>query len=176
MILETERLQLRPWTLEDAEAMVDCLNHKEVSKWLPGLPHPYTISDAIGFIKGCEKRKHTNYYDWAIVLKETNTVIGGTALNLQTGNEKVGNLTYIYIHPDYQNQGYASEVWKKKIEFAWENEKIEMLQCGFLDGNEKSKAFQSKFGVEIIEEEHERQVTTFLRKDDYVKYTEQKNR
>lgn len=176
MILETERLQLRPWSLDDVDEMVDCLNHQEVSKWLPGLPYPYTISDAIGFIKGCEKRKHTNYYDWAIVLKETNTVIGGTALNLQTWHEKIGNLTYIYIHPDYQNQGYAKEVWQRKIEFAFEKENIEMLQCGFLAGNEKSKAFQSKFEVEIVEEENERQVTTYLSKENYLKCVRQKNR
>lgn len=174
MILETERLLLRPWTLNDVDAMVECLNHGEASTWLPGLPHPYTVEEAVGFIKGCEKRKHTNYYDWAIVLKASGKVIGGTALNLQTDNEKVGNLTYIYIHPDYQNQGYASEVWKKKIEFAWEHDKIEMLQCGFLKGNEKSKAFQSKFASEIIDSEKGQQITTYISKEGYCNRTQAK--
>lgn len=174
MILETERLLLRPWTLDDVDAMVTCLNDKDISTWLPGLSYPYTVEEAIGFIKGCEKRKHTNYYDWAIVRKESGKVIGGTALNLQTQDEKVGNLTYIYIHPDYQNQGYASEVWKRKIEFAWENESIEALQCGFLKGNEKSKALQSKFGAEIIDSENGQQITTYISKEDYCNRTQAK--
>ena len=48
--IESERLILRRWNLEDADALVDGLNNINVTKWMSHTPYPYTKQDAIDFI------------------------------------------------------------------------------------------------------------------------------
>ena len=75
IIIETERLILRQWDLNDVNDIVEGLNNINVTKWMAGAPFPYTIDDAKYFIKNALENK--SYY-FAIVLKSENKVIGGT--------------------------------------------------------------------------------------------------
>jgi len=44
---------LRPWTAADAQALVDCLDGDEqITRWLDGIPQPYTLADALAYIGG----------------------------------------------------------------------------------------------------------------------------
>ena len=45
-IIETERLILRQYSLNDVDDMVEGLNNLNVTKWLAGAPYPYTKEDA----------------------------------------------------------------------------------------------------------------------------------
>lgn len=47
VIIETDRLILRQYRVEDADDIVDGLNNINVSKWLQGAPYPYTKDDAL---------------------------------------------------------------------------------------------------------------------------------
>ena len=60
VILETERLILRPWEDKDALDLVEGLNNLNVSKWLAAVPYPYTMDDAISFIN-YTKTKEKDY-------------------------------------------------------------------------------------------------------------------
>lgn len=75
VIIETERLILRQYKLEDVNDVVEGLNNLNVTKWLQGAPYPYTIKDAEYFIN---KSINEKLYNFAIVLKSENKVIGGT--------------------------------------------------------------------------------------------------
>ena len=50
VIIETERLILRQYKLEDVNDVVEGLNNLNVTKWLQGAPYPYTEQDALHFI------------------------------------------------------------------------------------------------------------------------------
>ena len=50
IIIETERLILRQYRLEDIDDVVEGLNNLNVTKWLAGAPYPYTKKDAENFI------------------------------------------------------------------------------------------------------------------------------
>ena len=78
IIIETERLILRKWSLDDVADVVEGLNNINVSRWLAHVPFPYTEEDAKVFIN---KSIENNLYNFAIVLKEENKVIGGTQLS-----------------------------------------------------------------------------------------------
>ena len=75
VIIETERLILRQYRLEDINDIVEGLNNINVTKWLAGAPYPYTEKDAESFITESINEK---LYNFAIVLKSENKVIGGT--------------------------------------------------------------------------------------------------
>ena len=85
-IIETERLILRPWqnTESDINAIVEGFSDLDTAKMLT-VPFPYTKEDAIEFI---DKRKNDddNSFYFAITLKETGTVIGGTSLCVDRKN------------------------------------------------------------------------------------------
>jgi len=55
MRLETNRLILREWTLNDIDDLVEGLNNIEVSKWLAFVSYPYTKKDAKDWIRLCMK-------------------------------------------------------------------------------------------------------------------------
>ena len=76
-IIETDRLILRQWKIQDVNDVVEGLNNLNVTKWLAQVPYPYTEEDAKSFIN---KSIENNLYNFAIVLKEENKVIGGTQL------------------------------------------------------------------------------------------------
>jgi RimJ/RimL family protein N-acetyltransferase len=52
MELHDGDLVLRSWTEDDVDAMVAGCNDREVARWIPLIPHPYTQGDALEFLRG----------------------------------------------------------------------------------------------------------------------------
>lgn len=140
VVLNSERLILRAWNDSDINDLVEGLNNIEVSKWLAFVPYPYTKEDAKKFI---EYAKESNNYEFAIVLKKENKVIGGTALaNIKDKTAGGG----IWINAKYWGNGYGKEAFNKRIEFAFDNLGLDKLQNGYFKGNEKSFKMQESLG------------------------------
>ena len=74
VVIETERLILRQWNMNDIDDIVEGLNNINVTKWLAGAPFPYTIEDAKHFV---QKTIDNDLYNFAIILKSENKAIGG---------------------------------------------------------------------------------------------------
>ena len=64
-------------------------------------------------------------FDWGIVLKETNTVIGMIAV-FDIQNSRMGDIGY-RIHPEYWNMGITTEALNGVVKFVFENTEIERL-------------------------------------------------
>lgn len=142
IVIETERLILRQWKMQDIEDMVDGLNNINVTKWLAGAPFPYTFKDAEEFI---QKTIDNNLYNFAIVLKNENKVIGGTQLtNISIENGTAGG--GIWINEKYQGYGYGTEAFGARIQFAFEVLGLRRLENGYFKENEKSHKMQLRFG------------------------------
>ena len=142
LVIETERLILRSWRVEDANDIVDGLNNINVSKWLAGAPYPYTYDDALYFINNSIENK---LYNFAIVLKSNNKVIGGTQLtNISLSNGTAGG--GIWINEKYWGNGYGSEAFGARIKYAFEVLGLRRLENGYFKDNEKSHKMQLRFG------------------------------
>lgn len=95
IIIETDRLVLRQYKLEDVDDIVEGLNNLNVTKWLQGAPYPYTKKDALDFIN---KSIDNSLYNFAIILKSENKVIGGTQLtNIDWHNGTAGGGIWIRL-------------------------------------------------------------------------------
>ncbi len=141
-VIETERLILRQWQMDDIEAMVEGLNNINVTKWLAGAPYPYTKQDAINFI---QKTINNNLYNFAIVLKSENKVIGGTQLtNIDLNNGTAGG--GIWLNEKYQGHGYGTEAFGARIKYAFEVLGLRRLENGYFKDNERSHKMQLRFG------------------------------
>ena len=142
MYIETERLILRQWKIEDVDDIVEGLNNINVSKWLAGAPYPYTKKDALYFIN---KTIDNNLYNFAIILKSENKVIGGTQLtNIDLSNGTAGG--GIWINEKYHGKGYGTEAFGARIKYAFEVLGLRRLENGYFKNNEKSHQMQLRFG------------------------------
>ncbi len=142
VIIETERLILRQWNMDDINDVVEGLNNLNVTKWLADAPFPYTIEDAKHFI---QKTIDNDLYNFAIILKSENKAIGGTQLtNVSLDNGTAGG--GIWINEKYQGFGYGSEAFGARIKYAFEVLGLRRLENGYFKDNEKSNKMQLKFG------------------------------
>ena len=146
MKIETDRLILREWQKTDVNDIVEGLNDFDTNKNLTA-PYPYQIKDAEYFIEKNSYHKDDSYY-FAIQLKGTGKVIGGTNINI-VGNKAKGG---IWLNKDYQGKGYGTEAFKARARFAFELLGVNELENGFFDFNKKSWHMQEKIGYEIIGE------------------------
>ena len=142
IFIETDRLILRIWNMNDVDDLVEGLNNLNVTKWLAGAPYPYTKEDAEYFISDTIKN---NLYNFAIVLKSENKVIGGTQLtNISKDNGTAGG--GIWINEKYQGYGYGTEAFGARIKYAFEVLGLRRLENGYFKENEKSHQMQLRFG------------------------------
>ena len=142
IIIETDRLILRQWKLEDVSDVVEGLNNLNVSRWLAQVPFPYTEEDAKRFIT---KSIENDLYNFAIVLKEENKVIGGTQLS--NISEVHGTASGgIWLNEKYHGKGYGTEAFGARIKYAFEELGLRRLENGYFKENEKSHKMQLRFG------------------------------
>ena len=142
LIIETDRLVLRAWNIDDVNDLVEGLNNLNVSKWLAQVSYPYTVDDAKYFIN---ESLDKSLYNFAIVLKGNNKVIGGTQLsNIDYYNGIAGG--GIWINEKYQGHGYGKEAFGARIKYAFEVLNLRRLENGYFKDNEKSHKMQLRFG------------------------------
>ncbi len=145
MIIESKRLILRSWKDEDVDDLVEGLNNINVSKWMAGVPFPYTNKDAKSFIEIAKNQDERVKISLAIILKENNKVIGGT--ELRNINKKDGTAGGgIWLNEKYQKNGYGTEAFSTRIKYAFDVLGLRRIENGYFVNNEKSKRMQEKLG------------------------------
>lgn len=113
LILETERLLLRPLELSDADEMFAMDNQVEVHKYLWQNP-TQNIEETIKIIEMVQQQYQENGIGrFATILKETNEFIGWTGIKFVNDHIENGNTNfYDYgyrLNPKFWGKGYATE-------------------------------------------------------------------
>ena len=143
-ILETERLILRPLTVEDAEAVFVWVSDPDVNKYMP-----YSLYENLEqvrcWLEKVEKRK--TEYDFGFVCKETNILIGsgGIGSNEDGIHWEVG----YNLRSDYWGRGYATEAAKRMIKFAYDNFNIRDFSANYAVDNPASGNVLKKCGMKF---------------------------
>ncbi|MCL2674726.1 MAG: GNAT family N-acetyltransferase, partial [Defluviitaleaceae bacterium] len=140
--LETERLILRAWSLDDADDFYEYAKHPEVG--LNGGWPPHTSRE--------ESLKIIQYFIeeddvWAIVLKENNKVIGTVGLHKDSKrpNISVKELGFV-ISADYWGKGIATEASKQAISHAFDDMKLDLVSTYHKSFNTRAKRVIEKCG------------------------------
>ena len=144
MVLETERLLLRPWDETDAE---ECYRYAKDPLVGPiaGWPPHTSAEHSRQVIRDALRAPET----YAIVLKETGLPIGSIGLHrndLAEGDDEM-ELGY-WIGVPHWGCGYAPEAARALLRHAFEELKLARVWCGYYEGNARSRRVQEKLGFQ----------------------------
>ena len=145
MILETERLILRPWDGSDAESLYEYAKDDRVGPIARWPPHT-SVENSREIIKNVLSVPET----YAVCRKDDNKAIGSIGLMIGKNSnlclpENEGEIGY-WIGVPFWGQGLIPEAARELIRHAFDDLQFVRLWCGYFDGNEKSKRCQEKCG------------------------------
>lgn len=143
-MIETERLILRPWQEQDAEALYTYASDPEVGPPAGWPPHT-SVENSREIIKNVLSKPET----YAVCLKDGKP-IGSIGLHLNgstdmTDRDDECELGY-WIGKPYWGQGLIPEASRALLRYAFEELGMRAVWCGYYDGNEKSRKVQTKLG------------------------------
>ncbi|HXB20341.1 MAG TPA: GNAT family N-acetyltransferase [Candidatus Solibacter sp.] len=117
LILETERLVLRPFTLNDVEAMQAVLGDPVAMEYYPA---PLTREGVEGWIrKNLARYEKDGYGKNAMVLKKSGEVIGDCGCSVQLVEERDQIEIGYNVRRSLWGRGYATEAARACMDYAF---------------------------------------------------------
>ena len=104
-VIETYRLVLRPYSLDDVEDVLSYASDPEWARYLGPVPQPYTRADAEAFLASQLSQDRTKRASWAI--EYARSAVGGVNIGLDLEN-RVGTIGYS-IARRFWGQGFVTE-------------------------------------------------------------------
>ncbi len=151
--LITDRLVLRPWTVDDADAALASYGHGEVARWLA--PAMDSVPDAAAMRLVLQQwiaedaRMVVPAGRWAIELREDGRLIGGAIL-LPLPPDEEFEMGW-QLHPDMWGRGYATESGLALARWAFD-QGIEQVIAVVRPGNARAAATAVRIGMEWVGE------------------------
>ncbi len=170
-VIETERLILRPFTLDDAEASFSMSQNPEVMKFLGGVDHG-TVEEHREMLRKSvitDYEKH-GFGRHAVIHKETNEYMGFTGLKYVIELDEV-DIGYRLNH-QFWRQGYGYESTLPCVDFAFNELGLDRIVSLAKVENIASTALMKKLGLTYEKEVHiydEDAVYYALDKSDWLK-------
>jgi RimJ/RimL family protein N-acetyltransferase len=143
--LETDRLILRPFRLEDAPDVARLAGEREIAETTLNIPHPYEESIAVEWIA-----RHTAWaaagesYVFAINRREEPSLIGALELGVEREHERA-ELGY-WIERSCWNLGYATEATRAAVAFGFGELGLHRIQANHFSRNGASGSVLLKAG------------------------------
>ncbi len=144
-ILETERLLLRPLTLDDAPAVFQWTSDERVTKYM-SYPTHTDIRQTEEWIKSTFTDE--SEWNWAFVLKSENRVIGTGGIGPNAYMKGYWGIGYNF-HYDYWHKGYCTEAMKAVISFVHNELGVNKICSDHTIENPRSGKVMEKCGLKF---------------------------
>jgi len=118
--LETTRLQLRPLTPGDYNAVHSWASNPENTRYMAWGPN--SEDDTRAFLSIARSG-----FDFAVILKDAGTIIGSCGVYPDSDND-TGELGWI-LHRDYWKHGYGTELCGELIRYGFTDLKLRRIQA-----------------------------------------------
>ena len=143
--LESKRLLLRPFDINDASTVQKFAGNINVAKTTVNIPHPYEDGMAEAWIETHPKRwKEDDLINFAIIEKSSDQLMG--VVGLVGRKEAEASIGY-WIGEPFWNKGFCTEATTVFIEFCFKSLNIESLEAEFLVTNPASGRVMQKAGM-----------------------------
>ena len=145
--IETSRLLLRRFKMEDAEAMYNnWASDPLVTKYLTWLTHENISVTRMLLDEWIKKYEDGDYFNWAIEYKKTGQVIGNISVVRLDKDIKACEMGYCMCRT-YWGQGIMPEALKTVIDFLFDEVKMNRIAAGHDANNPKSGRVMEKTGM-----------------------------
>ena len=147
MALETPRLYLRQWQNSDAEQLYALARDPRVGP-IAGWPPHRDLADSRRILRDILQTEES----YAIVLKATGAVIGSIGLRRDSdlasgdGERELG----YWLGVPFWGKGYMPEAAREVLRHAFEDLQLDVVWCGYYEGNVKSRRVQEKCGFSYV--------------------------
>ncbi len=144
--ITTERLKLRPYTLDDCEELTRVIGRREIYETTLNIPHPYTIEDARSYIgRNDEARLNDRDFPCAVTLKQSGAIIGGCGLMV---NRKMDRAEMGYwMAVEQWGKGYTTEAARALIRHGFEVLNLNCIEAHHFVSNPASGRVMTKAGM-----------------------------
>lgn len=163
VVLKTERLILRPWTIEDVDDMYEYAKEEGVGIWAGWLPHKNREESQKIVESFIEHKK-------VLAIEFDGKVIGSLGIESYKESDfpeleklKARELGFV-LSKEYWGKGLMTEAVTEVIRYLFEDEFLDAITCCYYIQNDRSARVQEKCGFEFVRDSvHE---TTFGEKRD----------
>ena len=147
MILETNRLYLRKMEQSDYTALCKILKDKDV---MYAYEHPFSDAEAQDWLnKQFARYENDGFGLWAVVLKETDEMIGQCGLTMQdVEGRQVVEVGYLF-QKAFWHKGYCTEAAMACKEYAFERLNIDEVYSIIRDNNLPSQRVAKRNGMVV---------------------------
>jgi ribosomal-protein-alanine N-acetyltransferase len=146
VILTTERLLLRPLTMEDIPALLPLIGAREVAATTLRIPHPYTVEDAKLFLEYCDgvwaKSEGARF---GIFLRDGEKLCGGIGLESHREHNQA-ELGY-WLGVPFWGSGYCTEAVRVVLAYGFGTLCLNRIHAGHYSGNPASGRILRKVGM-----------------------------
>lgn len=145
-VLETERLRLRPFTLDDEAEVFALVSHPEVARFVRFEAHR-TPAETRAFLQSAQQHYHrSDPFSWAIVRREDERVIGSCGFVSQAGERQSAEIGY-WLGKPYWGKGYAAEAARALVRFGFEQMNLERVEAKCFVENRAGQRVIEKLGM-----------------------------
>lgn len=141
--MKSDRLEYRSFNIEDVHDVFEYASDEQVTKYLTWPTHK-TYEQTASVL---ERFYIPNPYCYAVV--KDNKCIGSLNITLTEKREAVVGIA---LNRSYWNYGYATEILKVAIEYAFDNFDVEVVKGEHFIGNDASGYVMKKVGMKFVGE------------------------
>lgn len=154
--LETERLLLRPFRADDAARLYACCQEPELGNNAGWKPHE-SLKESEEVLQSFFLKQIDT---WAIVLKESNLLIGSIGLieDPKRTNNRTRMIGY-WLDKPYWHQGYMSEASSRVIHYGFSTLQLSLITAHCYPHNERSKKVLQHMGFQYEGTLHQAELT-----------------
>jgi RimJ/RimL family protein N-acetyltransferase len=140
MELRDGSLVLRPWRIEDAPAVCAACQDPEIQHWMPIIPRPYTMDDALAFVSG-----HLDLGPHQFAIVEDSRVVG--SIGMRVNENDTGHIGY-WCAPDLRGRGIVPRAVRRLCEHALDDLGLQRLELITDPDNAASQRVAEKVGFQ----------------------------
>jgi ribosomal-protein-alanine N-acetyltransferase len=144
--LETERLLLRPFTLDDEAAVFALASDSEVARFVRFEAHR-TPAETHAFLELAEQHyRRGGPFAWAIVRRKDGRLIGSCGFVSQSKERRSAEIGY-WIGRPYWGKGHAVEAARALVRFGFEQMDLERVEAKCFVENRAGQRVIEKLGM-----------------------------
>lgn len=147
-VINSERLILRPMTLDDTNALFELTSDLETAKYVSNIHR--NLNDTADYI--VTKFLNAPLGQFAIEEKLTGKMIGSVSYNRIDSLMKTAEIGYM-LNRHYWNKGYMTETLKTMLEYGFEKFEFNSLMAVFDKNNVASRKVILKSGLKYLFED-----------------------